>query len=121
VGGPTAQHPPEALNHVELGTLTRQPVQAQVRIGRQDLLHARPAMPRGVINGDHDLGKRPGWIHASRGPEMGDKGGLEPLLFAVLGLGCAVCWLLQQAGGQLASHEVQRRKTIDQILINQWC
>jgi hypothetical protein len=41
---------------------------------------------------------------------------LEPLLFAVPGLGFAARWLLQQAGGQLAGHEVQCRKTIDQIL-----
>src|SRR5262245_46207242 len=48
---------------------------------------------------------------------MRDKGRLEPLLFAVAGLGFAACWLLQQPRRQLPRHQIERRKTRALILV----
>ena len=58
MGGTATEHPPKAFNDVELGAITRQPIEAEMGMGRQDLLHARAAMPRGLIDRDDDLGIR---------------------------------------------------------------
>ena len=114
---PPAPHPPEALNAVALGALTRPPIQAQVRIDLQDVLHTRSAVPWGILNGDHDLRTCAGRIHAGAVLEMGDKGRLEPLLCAVSRLGGAACWLLKPARRPLPRHQMQRGNTIDLILV----
>jgi len=88
-----------------------------VRIDLQDVLHTRSAVPWGILNGDHDLRTCAGRIHAGAVLEMGDKGRLEPLLFAVSRLGCAACWLLKQSRRQLPRHQMQRGKTLDLILV----
>jgi hypothetical protein len=48
---------------------------------------------------------------------MGDKSRLQPLLFAVPGLGFAPRRLLEQTRRQLPRHQIKCRKTIDLILI----
>ena len=58
MGGTATEHPPKAFNDVELGAITRQPIEAEMGMGRQDLLHARAAMPRGLIDRGDDLDTR---------------------------------------------------------------
>jgi hypothetical protein len=49
--------------------------------------------------------------------EMRCKGCLEPLLFALTGLRFAARWLFKQAGRELPRHHIERRQTIDLILV----
>ena len=52
-------------------------------MGRQDLLHTRTTMLRGIIDRDDDLGIDAGRIHTRNLLEMHDKGRLQSLLFTV--------------------------------------
>lgn len=74
-------------------------------------------MPGGIIDRDHDLGVLPGRIGASDILEVRRKRHLQTLLFALAGLRFAARRLLEQAGRQLAGHDIQRGKTIHLILI----
>ena len=51
-------------------------------MGRQDLLHTRTTMPRGMIDRDDDLGIDTCRIHPRHLLELHDKGRLQSLLFA---------------------------------------
>lgn len=97
MGSAAAQHPPEAFNDVELWTITRQPIQAQVRMDRQDLIHTCAAMPGGIVNRDDDLGVHVRRIRPRNIPEMHGKGRLQSLLFTAAGLRLTVGWLVEQA------------------------
>ena len=88
-----------------------------MRMGRYNGLHPRPPMPGGIVNRDDDRGRRGRWIPAGDILEMGGKGALQPLLFAVASLAFVTCWLLQQAGRQLPSPQVERGQTIHLIFV----
>jgi len=117
VRSPAAQHPPEALNDIELWTITRQPLHPQMRMGRSHLFHQGPSMPGGIINRDNDCGILTRRIGTSDVPEVRRKRHLQALLFALARLHFAARRLLQQAGGQLSGHHIERRHTIHLILV----
>src|SRR5262245_61137181 len=74
-------------------------------------------MPGGVINGDDHLGSDACRIGAGNIPEMPDKGCLESLLFTASRLRLAMGGLVEQPGRQLSRHQIERGKTVDQVLI----
>jgi len=74
-------------------------------------------MPGSIIDRDHNLGIGAGRIRPGNILEMSSKGRLQPLLFTAPGLRLAVGWLLQQARRQLARHEIERGKTVDEVLV----
>ena len=117
MGGAAAQHPPEAFNDVELGAIARQSIQTQMRIGRQNLLHSCPTMPGRIIDRDDDLDRGAGRIRPGNIPEMHGKSRLEPLLFTAPGLCLAVGGLVEQARRQLSRHQIERGKTVDEVLV----
>ena len=117
VRGPAAQHPPEALNDIELRALTRQPFHPQLRICRYPLLHQGPPMPGRIIKRDDNLGILTGRIGPGAIPEMRRKRHVQALLFAQTRLGFAARRRLQPAGGQLPRHHIERSKTIDLVLV----
>jgi hypothetical protein len=117
VRGPAAQHPPEALNDIELWTLTRQPLHPQMGMGRSHLLHPCAAMPGRIIDRDDDLGIRTDRIGARNIPEVRCKRHVQALLFALACLGLAACRLLEQAGRELPRDHIERRHTIDLVLV----
>ena len=77
-------------------------------MGRESLLQQCATMPGGIIDRDHDLGVLPGRIGASDILEVRRKCHLQTLLFALAGLHFAARGLLEQAGRQLAGHDMQR-------------
>lgn len=97
MGGPATEPPPKAFNNVALGAITRQPIEAQMGMGRQDLLHARAAMPRGIINRDDDLGIHACRIHPRNLLEVHGKGRLQALRFTVPRPRLTVGGLVEQA------------------------
>jgi hypothetical protein len=115
--GPTTQHPPEPLNDLALRTITRQPISVQMGIGRYHLLHSRPTMPRGIIDGDDDVGGDTSWIPARSILEMHHKGRLQPLPFAASQFGFAPCGLLESSRRSLPRHQIERSKTVHLILV----
>ena len=115
--GPAAQHPPEALNNIELRTITRQPFHPQMRMGRSHLFHQGPTMPGRIINRDDDFGILTRRIGAGNIPEVRRKRHLQALLFALTRLHFAARRLLQQPSGQLPRHHIECRHTIDLVLI----
>ena len=115
--GPAAQHAPEAFDDVELRAITRQPGQTQVWMSRSDLLHPRPTMPGGIIDGDHDLRGNAYRIRACNISEVRGKSRLQPQLFALSRPRLAVRWLLEHTRRQLTRHQIERRTTIDLILV----
>jgi hypothetical protein len=117
MGGTAAQHPPEAFNDVELGAITRQSIQAQMRMGRSDLIHPCPTMPGSMIDRDDDLGIGGGRIRPCNLPEMHGKGRLEPRLFPVPSLRLAGGWLVEQARRQLPRHQMERGTTGDEVFV----
>jgi hypothetical protein len=74
-------------------------------------------MPGGIINRDDDLGILPGRIGAGDIPEVRRKRHLQALLFALTSLRFAARRLLQQVRRQLPRHHIERRKTIDEVLV----
>ena len=70
-------------------------------------------MPGGIIDRDDNLGIRTGRIGVRNIPEVCRKRHLQALLFAQPRLGFAARGLLQQAGGQLPRHHIERGKTVD--------
>ena len=74
-------------------------------------------MPGRMINRDDDLERLPGRIGAGDIPEMCRKRHWQALLFAQTRLGFAARWLLQQAGGQLPRHHIERGKTVALVLV----
>ena len=74
-------------------------------------------MPGGIIDRDHDLGLGAGRIRPSDISEMYGKGRLEPLLFTVPGLHLAVRGLVEQPRCPLPRHQIERRKTVDEVLV----
>jgi hypothetical protein len=109
--GPPAPHPPEALPDVALGAITRQPIQAQGRRDRSDVLHPRSAVPGGLLHGEPDL--RPGAGRRQAGASLArrDHGRWEPRLGAGAGRGCAGCGRLQPPRRPLSRHPLQRGTT----------
>lgn len=74
-------------------------------------------MPGCIINRDDDLGILPGRIGAGDIPEVRRKRHLQALLFALTSLRFAARRLLQQVRRQLPRHHIERRKTIDEVLV----
>jgi hypothetical protein len=74
-------------------------------------------MPGRIINSDDHLGILTGRIGAGNVPEGRRKRHLQALLFTLTSLCLAARRLLQQAGGQLPRHHIERGTTIDLILI----
>src|SRR5262245_47649136 len=89
----------------------------QVWIDRQDLIHTRSTMPRGIVNCDNDLRVNAHWIRTHNIPKMHDKSHLQPLRFTVPGLCLAVGWLVEQARCSGPRHEIEGCKTIHLVLI----
>ena len=52
VSRPPSQHTPEALNEIELRTITGQAIQVEVRLGREHFRDGCAPMPRRIINGE---------------------------------------------------------------------
>jgi len=114
---PAAQHPPEALNNVELRAITGQPLQPQMGMSRSHLRQQGSTMPGRMINGDDDCGILTRRIGAGDVPEVRRKGHWQALLLALARLGFATRWLLQQAGRQGPGHHIECRHTIPLILV----
>ena len=74
-------------------------------------------MPRSIIDRDDNLGIGAGRIRPGNIPEMHDKGRLEPLLFTAPGLRFAMGRLVEQARRQLPCHQIERGKTVDELLV----
>ena len=117
MSGAAAQHPPEAFNDVKLRAIARQAIQAQMRMGRQHLIQPCPTMPGGIIDRDDHLGIGASRIGPCNIPEMPGKGRLEPLLFTAPGLRFAMGRLVEQARRQLPCHQIERGKTVDELLV----
>jgi hypothetical protein len=117
MGGATAPHPPQAFHDIALRAITRPAIEAQMRMGRSDLIHSCSAMPGGIIHSAHHLRQRAGRIRARHGPEMGDKGRWQPRLFAGPGLGVAPRRLLEPTRRPLPWHQMECRHTLDLSLI----
>jgi hypothetical protein len=117
MGSAAAQHPPKAFNDVELGAIARQSIQAQMRIGRPNLLYPCPTMPGRILDGDDDLGIEACRVCPGNIPQMHGKGRLEPLLFTPPGLRLAVGGLVKQARRSLPRHQIERGKTVDEVLV----
>jgi hypothetical protein len=117
VRGPAAQDPPETLNYIELWTITRQPLHPQMGMSRSHLLHQCAAMPGRILDRDNDLGIGTRRISARHSPQVRCKHHLQALLFALARLGFAACGLLQQVRRQLPRHHIERRTTIDEVLV----
>jgi hypothetical protein len=115
MGGSTAHHTPEALKDIALWTLTRQPLQTQMRVCCSHVLHQGPSMPGRLIDRDHALRIRMGRRGPCHIPEVRCKGCLEPLLCALTGLRFAARWLCKHAGRALPMHHSERRQTLDLI------
>jgi hypothetical protein len=117
VRGPTAQHPPEALNDIELGTIAWEPIQLQVRRGGSHLVYHSALMPGRIIDRDNNRGILAARIGSCNITQMRRKGGLQALVFALPCLGFAARGLLQQTRRQLAGHDIDSSKTIDETLV----
>ena len=74
-------------------------------------------MPGRIINRDDDLGILTGRINAGDIPQVRRKRSLQALLFALTRLRFAARRLLQQVRRQLPRHHIERRKTIDLVLV----
>jgi hypothetical protein len=56
VGGPSPQHPPEALNDLELGTIAGQPVELQMGERFEGLGDQGSPMPGSIVDHEHHTG-----------------------------------------------------------------
>lgn len=74
-------------------------------------------MPGRIIDRNDDLSVDTSRIRAGNISEMPDKGRLEPLLFTPPGLRLAMGGLVEQSGRQLPRHQMERGKTVDEVLI----
>jgi hypothetical protein len=117
VRGPAAQHPPEARNDMQLRTITRPPLQPQLRLCRSPLGHQGPPMPGRSITRDEARGKRPGRRGPGDLPEVGRTRHWPARLWAQPRLDCAARGLLQQAGGPLPRHHLEGGTTLDLVLV----
>jgi hypothetical protein len=114
---PTAQHPPEALNKIELRTVTGQAIQVEVRLGREHFRNRGGLMPGRIINSeDHGLVQR-GRIRPREVASMPGKGTLQSDRFRQPCTPLGLSGTLDEAGRQLPGPHVHRRKTIDQVFV----
>src|SRR5215510_164603 len=118
VRGPAASHPPETFHHIELRTITRQPIHLPRWIGGEYLVDHRPPMPRRLITRDDPRGICRRRVRAGTIPPMHRKGRWPPLLFAAPGLRCAAGGLLQHASRQPARHHSEGGEAVDAGLIS---
>ena len=74
-------------------------------------------MPRGVINREDDRLAQGGRISTCEVGQMSRKGVLEPDGFRQSALAFSLGRTLHQASRQLPGHHIERRKTIDLVLV----
>lgn len=68
-----AQDPPQALNEIELGAVTRQPIQLELRMSGEHGRQVLGLMPRGIINAQNYRFAQRGGIGPRDVPEMGEE------------------------------------------------
>jgi hypothetical protein len=115
--GPAPPPPPEPLHDIELRTITRQPISVQMGRGRSHVLHTHPTMPRGMIDGEDDVGGDTSRRHVRDILERRHKGRLQPLLFASSPFGFAPCGLLESSRRYLPRHQSERGTTVPLLLV----
>ena len=77
VSCPPSQYTPEALNEIELRTVTRQAIQVEVRLGREHFRNCGGLMPGRIVNSeDYGLVQR-GRIRPRDVAQMAGKGVLQ--------------------------------------------
>ena len=77
VSGPPSQYTPEALNEMELRTVTGQAIQVEGGLGRKHFRNSGGLMPGGIVNGE-DYGRvERGGIRPRDGAQMAGKGVLQ--------------------------------------------
>ncbi len=106
----SAQDLPEALNHLELGAVARQPVQLQMREAFEPYGDHGSFVPGGVV--DHqDHTRIPGrGIGSCKIPQMPDERRLQGAL------GRRGPLALHDPRAQMASHQIQRAKDIGPVM-----
>jgi hypothetical protein len=113
VGGSPPQHPPEALDDLELWMIAGQARELQMRELLARLSDEGPVMPRGVVDHEHHAGMFGRGISSGDIPQVPRKA-LWQAPWPRPGL-LQLRWHpgpLHQASGQPASHEVERPEDV---------
>jgi hypothetical protein len=117
VGRTPSQHPPEALDHLELGTVAGQPVHLQLGpLGEHFGAHG-PLVPGGVVEHQHHSGVLRGRIGPRHSTQVARKRRLQAALPRCGRLPLRVCSApLHEARGQVPGHHVERAEDEDQVV-----
>jgi hypothetical protein len=105
-----SQDLPEALNHLELGAVARQPIQLQVREAFEPRGDQGPLVPGGVVDHQDHAWRSGLGISSCNIPQVLDERRLQGAL------GRRGPLALHDSRAQMASHQIQRAKDIGPVM-----
>ena len=114
---PSPQLLPKSFDRIQLRTVARQSLEFQVRVVFQRLVNGLAAMPRGVVDHQHDLRIVLLWIHATDVPQVSREGFLEPSRFALARAFLGVLGALQRVRMHRRRDQIHDREDVQQILV----
>jgi hypothetical protein len=106
---------PEALDHLQLGTVARSRIPLQRRVVRQDLLDQRACMPRRLVHYDDDTPMSRGGISPRDSAQMPGTG-LLPVAILRSPLPLGLRGPFHQAGGQAPTDQMQSATEVQGIM-----